>query len=64
MAAAVVVLGHLELEPEALWEAAVERRIPRAVIHQDMGTLIVHDAAGQRRVAADDWEEVARWRSQ
>ena len=56
-----VEVDPLELEPEALWQAALERRIPRTVIHEDMGMLIVRDAAGQRRIAAGDWEEVARW---
>ena len=58
-----VEVDPLELEAEALWQAAAERRIPRTVIHEDMGTLIVRDAAGQRRIAADDWEEVARWQN-
>ena len=58
-----VEVDPLELEAEALWQAALERRILRAVIHQEAGTLIVRDAAGQRQVTADDWEEVARWQN-
>ena len=34
-----VEVDPLELEPEALWRAALERRIPRVVIHQDPGVL-------------------------
>jgi ATP phosphoribosyltransferase regulatory subunit len=56
-----VEVDPLELEPEALWQAAQERGIPRIAFHAGRAGLIVRDASGQRTVAADDWEEVAQW---
>jgi ATP phosphoribosyltransferase regulatory subunit len=58
-----VEVDPLELEPEALWQAAQERHIPRVAFHADRARLVVRDASGERLVAADDWEEVARWQS-
>ncbi len=59
---------RVEVDPQArdldaLWVAAQGRRIARAVIQRDQDWLAVRDAAGQRLVAVDDWEEVARWRT-
>lgn len=59
---------HVEVDPQArdldaLWVAAQGRRIARAVIQRNQDWLAVRDAAGQRLVAVDDWEEVARWRT-
>lgn len=57
-----VEMDPLGLAPDALWQAARSRRIPRAVVYREPHTLIVYDADGVHRLAANDWEEVARWR--
>ena len=56
-----VEVDPLGLAPEALWQAAQTRGIPRVVHRSASDTLIVRDMAGVRTLAADGWEEVARW---
>jgi ATP phosphoribosyltransferase regulatory subunit len=56
-----VELDPLGLTPDALWQAAQARGIPRAVYPAAPQTLTVRDAAGVRSLAADDWQEVASW---
>ncbi len=51
----------LGLTPDALWQAAQARGIPRAVSHADAHLLRVQDRLGMRTLAADDWQEVASW---
>jgi ATP phosphoribosyltransferase regulatory subunit len=59
----VVEVDPLGLEAEQLWQAAQARGIPRLVLHHTPQTLIVRDSEGQRLLATDDWQEVARWRN-
>lgn len=56
-----VEVDPLGLEPEQLWQSAQARGIPRLVLHHTSHTLIVRDSEGQRLLASDDWQEVARW---
>jgi len=58
-----VEVDPLGLAPDDLWRSACARGILRVVIHEDAQALLVRDAAGQRGLAADDWEEVLRWRN-
>lgn len=58
-----VAVDPLGLAPAALWPAAQARGIPRAAYHVGTGQLTICDAAGERTIAADDWEEVARWQT-
>ncbi len=51
------------LELEALWTAARGRRIVARWSGAIEDWLAVREAAGQRLVRMDDWEEVARWQS-
>lgn len=56
-----VELDPLGLAPDALWQAAQARGIPRAAYPTDPQTLTVRDASGARAIAADDWQEVTAW---
>lgn len=58
-----VEVDPLGLAPDALWQAAQARGIPRAAYHTDPGRITVCDATGQCAMPADDWEEVARWQT-
>jgi ATP phosphoribosyltransferase regulatory subunit len=58
-----VEVDLLGLQPDALWQAAQARRIARTVRHADAALITVRDMGGERTIAADDWEEVARWRN-
>jgi hypothetical protein len=55
----------LGLEPEALWQAARTRGIPRAVYQTDPATVQVRDADGTdwRTIRADAWEEMDLWQN-
>lgn len=48
------------VDATGLWAQAQERGISRAVIHR-AADLLVRDAAGERAIRSDDWEEVLRW---
>jgi ATP phosphoribosyltransferase regulatory subunit len=56
-----VELDPLGLAPDALWQAAQARGIPRAAHHTGPQTLTVWDATGTRTLSAEDWQEVAAW---
>ena len=60
-----VEVDPLGLEPEALWQAARTRGIPRAVYQTDPATIQVRDADGAdwRAIRGDDWEEMDRWQN-
>jgi ATP phosphoribosyltransferase regulatory subunit len=58
-----VEVDPLGLPADKLWQAAQARGIPRAACHADAAMLTVCDATGAHTVPADDWEEVAQWRS-
>ena len=58
-----VEVDPLGLAPDELWRSACARGISRVVIHDRDQGLVVRNAAGQRTVVADDWEEVLRWRN-
>jgi len=56
-----VEIDPLGLDPQALWQAALARGIPRIAYGPDLDHLTVRDAAGMRGVTADEWQEVTRW---
>jgi len=56
-----VELDPSNLAPDALWQAAQARGIPRAAHHTDPQTLTLRDAAGVHILAADDWQEATSW---
>jgi ATP phosphoribosyltransferase regulatory subunit len=56
-----VEIDPMGLEPQALWQAALARGIPRIAYGPDLDHLTVRDAAGMRGVTADEWQEVTRW---
>jgi ATP phosphoribosyltransferase regulatory subunit len=56
-----VEIDPLGLDPEALWQAALGRAIPRIVYGADLDHLTVRDAAGRRSVTREEWQEVTRW---
>jgi ATP phosphoribosyltransferase regulatory subunit len=57
-----VEVDPLGLTPEALWRAAVDRRIPRVAWHSETGGLRFRDRAGEAPLDPENWEEIARWR--
>lgn len=63
-----VEVDPLGLSPEALWQAAKARGIPRAAYFagtEGQATITVREADGAdwHDVAADDWEEMDRWQN-
>ncbi len=59
-----VEVDPLGLAPDALWASAQARGIPHTARHNGgPAMLIVRDAAGERTIPAENWEEVTRWLS-
>jgi ATP phosphoribosyltransferase regulatory subunit len=56
-----IEIDPLDLAPDALWADAQRRSIPRVAWPERARGWIGRDAGGQRRLAGDNWEEVAGW---
>lgn len=57
-----VEIDPLELDPQALWSAAQERRIARSLAWNEQDQLEVWHASGRSVIESGAWEEVLSWR--